>query len=150
MAHEVLTVLNWKTHAPRENKQDTRMKLTSLRPIAALVAGLLLLQPFSARAADVLLLFDAWRYNDTGVDQGTAWRDASFNDAGWGLGFPEFGFGDGDEMTGLQSSPNGVPLNTAYFRSSFSIASPTTYSNLSLFLLRDDGAVVYLNGVEVF
>jgi hypothetical protein len=127
------------------------MKLTSLRPIAALVAGLLLLQPFSARAADVIRLYvDTWRYNDTGVDQGTAWRDANFNDTAWPSDFSEFGFGDGDEFTILQSNPNGVPLNTAYFRSTFDISSPTTYSNLSLYLIRDDSAVVYLNGVEVY
>jgi hypothetical protein len=127
------------------------MKLTSLRPIAALVAGLLLLQPFSARAADVLRLYgDAWRYNDTGIDQGTAWRDASFDDSAWAFNFTELGFGDGDEATVIQSNPNGLPLNTAYFRSSINIANPTIYSNLSVWLLRDDGAVVYLNGVEVY
>jgi hypothetical protein len=127
------------------------MKLTSLRPIVALVAGLLLSQPFAARSADFLrLFFDTWHYNDSGVDQGTAWRDPNFDDTGWGFNFSEFGFGDGGEDTLLQSNPNGAPLNTAYFRSTFNVANPADYANLSLFLVRDDGAVVYLNGVEVF
>src|SRR5436190_24115749 len=124
------------------------MKLTSLRPIVALVTGLILTLPFSARSAEFLRLYvDTWRYNNTGVDQGTAWRAPNFDDTGWPADLSEFGFGDGDEFTTLQSNPNGVPLNTAYFRSTFNVANPATYSNLSLYLLRDDGAVVYLNGV---
>jgi alkaline phosphatase len=38
---------------------------------------------------------------------------------------------------------------TTYFRTSFSVADPRLYSALTLQLRRDDGAVVYLNGLEV-
>ncbi len=39
---------------------------------------------------------------------------------------------------------------TTYFRQTFISPDPSTFSNLVLRLVRDDGAVVYLNGVEVF
>ena len=38
---------------------------------------------------------------------------------------------------------------TTYFRKSFTVANPAVYTALALQLLRDDGAVVYLNGTEV-
>jgi hypothetical protein len=37
-----------------------------------------------------------------------------------------------------------------YFRRAFSVAATSAFANLNLRLLRDDGAIVHLNGVEVF
>jgi len=59
------------------------------------------------------------------------------------------GFGDGDEATLLNP---GMPEHhhvTYYFRRAF-ITPVSAPLNLILNLLRDDGAVVYLNGIEVF
>jgi hypothetical protein len=39
---------------------------------------------------------------------------------------------------------------TTYFRRSFSAPAMPNYTNLALRLLRDDGAIVYLNGNEIF
>jgi hypothetical protein len=39
---------------------------------------------------------------------------------------------------------------TFYFRQAFNVVNPAVYTNLLLHLQRDDGAVVYLNGTEVF
>src|SRR6185369_7126848 len=39
---------------------------------------------------------------------------------------------------------------TTYFRRSFLVAAPALYTNLVLRLLRDDGAIIYLNAAEVF
>ena len=38
---------------------------------------------------------------------------------------------------------------TTYFRHSFPVANPSSYLSLDLRLLRDDGAVVYVNGTEL-
>jgi hypothetical protein len=60
------------------------------------------------------------------------------------------GYGDGDEATVV--SFGGDANNkfiTTYFRHSFVVPDPSGYTNLILRLLRDDGAVVYLNGTEV-
>src|SRR4030095_37719 len=39
---------------------------------------------------------------------------------------------------------------TTYFRRTFNLASPSSITNLLVRLLRDDGAVAYLNDTEVF
>jgi hypothetical protein len=91
-----------------------------------------------------------WKYLDDGSDQGTAWYAPDFDDSAWASGPAELGYGDGDEATvvsfGLDPDNKFI---TTYFRHSFSVADPSTYENLILWILRDDGAVVYLNGVEV-
>ena len=38
---------------------------------------------------------------------------------------------------------------TQYFVRDFNVANPAQYGDLQLRLLRDDGAVVYVNGIEV-
>ena len=91
-----------------------------------------------------------WQYLDDGSNQGTAWRAAGFDDARWAAGFAELGYGDGDEATVVGFGPN--PANravTTYFRHTFTVADPSTVSQLALNILRDDGAIVYLNGTEI-
>ena len=39
---------------------------------------------------------------------------------------------------------------TTYFRQTFNVSDPSLFQSLTLSLVRDDGAVVYLNGTEVF
>lgn len=73
---------------------------------------------------------------------GTEWTDLNFDDSGWATGTGEFGFGDGDETTIISSS-----ALTSLFRTSFMVLKQA--DELWVELLRDDSAVVYLNGVEV-
>lgn len=91
-----------------------------------------------------------WRYNDSGTDLGTAWTATDFDDSTWDFGQAELGYGDGDESTTL--SFGGDPDNkhiTYYFRKTFTVEDPSAFDQLNLRLLRDDGAVVYLNGTEI-
>ncbi len=92
-----------------------------------------------------------WKYLDNGSDQGTAWRLLAFNDGPWASGPAQLGYGDGDERTVLSFGPDaGAKYVTTYFRRAFNIADYAAYSALALRLVRDDGAVVYLNGTEVY
>ena len=86
-----------------------------------------------------------WRYLDDGSDQGTAWREPDFDDSGWSSGPAELGFEEGDEAT--LKSPDGHI--TYYFRHEFSAANAASVEALAIELLRDDGAVIYLNGTEI-
>lgn len=86
-----------------------------------------------------------WKFLDDGSAPDTTWRRAQFNDDSWLTGAAELGFGDGDEMTSIGNGP----LVTAYFRRTFTVANASLYTNVLVRLLRDDGAVVYLNGTEV-
>jgi hypothetical protein len=88
-----------------------------------------------------------WRYLDDGTDQGTAWYGTGFVDTAWASGNAELGFGDGDEATVVTD----VNQMTTYFRKSFDVtASEAAKANMIFDLTYDDGAVIYLNGVEVW
>jgi len=94
---------------------------------------------------------DVWKYLDDGSDQGTTWYGNGFNDISWPSGASELGYGDADEITVVSygaSTSNKHP--TTYFRKSFSVADHTLYNDLVLEAIRDDGMVVYVNGIEVW
>ncbi len=92
-----------------------------------------------------------WKYYDQGSDLGTAWRAPGYNDSAWASGKAQLGYGDGDESTTVSYGPNsGSKYPTTYFRRAFTVADPSVITSLTIQLLRDDGAVVYLNGTEVF
>ena len=91
-----------------------------------------------------------WQYLDDGSDQGTAWRTAA-PDPAWPTGTAQLGYGDGDETTVVGSGPAGSRFATTYFRHTFEIPAEVAalLTHISIDLLRDDGAAVYINGVEV-
>jgi hypothetical protein len=90
-----------------------------------------------------------WRYLDNGSDQGSTWRSSDFNDAAWASGAAQLGYGDGDEATVVGFGNPGNRFVTTYFRREFDVADPQSLSSLAVELKRDDGAIVYLNGVEI-
>jgi hypothetical protein len=92
-----------------------------------------------------------WKYLDDGSDQGVAWRLLTYDDGFWLEGAAELGYGDGDEVTIVQSNRlDGSKIMTTYFRKTFNVPGPTAYTNLVVRLRRDDGGIVYINDVEVF
>jgi hypothetical protein len=100
--------------------------------------------------ATLLPLKSTWKYLDDGSNQGTAWRDTTFDDSRWKSGNGEFGYGDGDEATVVEFGPN--PNNryiTTYFRTTFEVGRLSELSNVQMQAFRDDGIAVYLNGVEI-
>ena len=92
---------------------------------------------------------DTWKYLDDGSDQGTAWREPAFDDAGWAAGRAPLGYGS--EATVVGFGPDAASKSvTTYFRKTFIVGEPAEYTSLRGVLTYDDGAVVYLNGTEVF
>ncbi len=92
-----------------------------------------------------------WRYLDDGSDQGSAWRAIDFDDSNWKQGPAQLGYGDRDEATVVDFGPDSQNrFITTYFRKDFQVDDARTINELSLELLRDDGAAVYLNGEELF
>jgi hypothetical protein len=92
----------------------------------------------------------SWNYLDDGTDQGTAWRGNAFDDSLWAFGPAELGYGDGGEATVLGYGPNaGNKYVTSYFRHDFDVNNVWAFTDLTINLRRDDGAVVYLNGQEI-
>ena len=111
-----------------------------------------LLLTFCALNAQIIIpQSSVWKYLDDGSNQGTAWYASNFNDSSWSQGAAQLGYGDGDETTVLSyGSSSSNKHITYYFRKSFNVSNPSLKNGIKVELLRDDGAVVYLNGVELF
>jgi hypothetical protein len=102
------------------------------------------------RTPHTLVALDAatqWRYDQSGNDRGTTWRDPEFNDGTWPIGVALFGF---------ESSPLPEPIRTAltvganritfYFRHRFNGLPGVTSTPLRIRHVIDDGVAFYLNG----
>jgi acid phosphatase type 7 len=93
----------------------------------------------------------SWKYLDNGSNQGTAWYGTAFNDASWASGNAQLGYGDGDEATVVSYGSNSsAKYITTYFRKTISVADASLFSNYTLNVKRDDGVIVYINGVEKY
>lgn len=116
---------------------------TTSAPVAIVVERALPnIVPFTS---GLLPLGTAWRYWDNVAAVGAGWPSRTFNDSAWPSGTARFGWGLDGEVTTLTSG-----RVTHYFRRWFSVPNPAFFTELSFLILRDDGAVVYLNGVELF
>src|SRR5436190_8697440 len=95
-----------------------------------------------------------WKYLDNGSNPGTIWRQLGFNDGTWVSGPAMLGYGDANgtfprTTNSFGSDPNNKYITT-YYRRPFVVSNTWGIINLTARLQRDDGAVGYLNGTEVF
>ena len=97
-------------------------------------------------ATEVIPLDAAWNYLDDGSDQGEVWREPGFDDSAWSSGAAILGYGNGDETTTLAGAPT---TTTYYFRHTIDLPEAAML-NPVLDIRADDGAIVYLNGTEIF
>ncbi len=88
----------------------------------------------------------SWKYLDTGAIPPATWTTGAFNDNAWPAGAAQLGFGENDEATMLVNNPARI---TTWFRRNFQVNDARAYHALRLRLLRDDGALVWLNGREL-
>ncbi len=104
--------------------------------------------------SQVLVDFDStWRYHDGDRDLGKAWRMPEFDDQDWAHGPGIVGYETANRRDrwpnpGLKTeiTPN---LLTYYMRHAFAYQGPRDGVILTLDLIVDDGAVIYLNGEEI-
>ncbi len=99
-----------------------------------------------------------WRYFDEYTDLGPQWY-LNINDSNWPEDDAELGYGDAADgrpeattISYIDTDPStaGVQKNiTTYFTHRFEVNDVSKYSRLSLRILRDDGAVVYLNEEKI-
>jgi hypothetical protein len=96
-----------------------------------------------------------WKYHDLGANLGTTWRELIYDDSAWLSGPAELGYGDQaesrPEATVVSYGPNAsAKYITTYFRRSFTVTNAAAFTELTVRLMRDDGAAVYLNGTNIF
>jgi hypothetical protein len=89
-----------------------------------------------------------WRYNNTGAVPAD-WATTGFDAGSWPTGNAQLGWGDGDEATVIDPGAT-TNRRTIWFRRSFDVADPAAFTTLTIDLIRDDGAAVYVNGTEIF
>lgn len=95
-----------------------------------------------------------WKYDVSGMNLGTAWRELGYNDSSWpegaGLLYNETSPLPAPKSTLLPTiSPvTGTYITTFYFRYPFSLATGTTNALVTLRHMIDDGAAFYANGRE--
>ncbi|MCX8156248.1 MAG: DUF11 domain-containing protein [Verrucomicrobiae bacterium] len=96
---------------------------------------------------------NTWAYNQSNVALGVAWKEIAYDYSSWPVG---------EAVLAYETDPLPLPvltqlnltnelgrIPTYYFRSTFDYQGPPT-NLLRLRLLVDDGAVVYLNGQEIY
>lgn len=111
-----------------------------------------------------------WRYEDSGANLGSStivagasgystshWKHPDYNDNSWDTGTAVFGHGElGNDSVqlgvtttvGLALGGGQKPI-TSYFRRDFDVADVAAVASLTAAMVVDDGAIVYVNGVEV-
>ncbi|MCZ6795013.1 MAG: lamin tail domain-containing protein [Planctomycetota bacterium] len=110
-------------------------------------------RPTLARPAvlesSVRLPIDAeWRFDQSGADLGSGWREIDFDDGGWARGRALL-YNESSRLPAEKNTPLDLGPVTYYFRRSFEFQGDLERSRLELRHVVDDGAVFYLNGVEV-
>ncbi|MGI9243149.1 MAG: hypothetical protein ACR2RV_20295, partial [Verrucomicrobiales bacterium] len=100
----------------------------------------------------LIAIDSVWSYEDSDTDLGSAWRAVGFEDSSWS---------SGAALLGRETSPEDLPeplatgINyvegtpTYYFRRHFEFTGDPSNTELRLRTVLDDGAVIYLNGVEL-
>lgn len=90
-----------------------------------------------------------WRYLDTGIYPGPDWSFSEISDT-WPEGSGILGYNNDEVATQLSFGPDTLNKHITYlFTNRFVIKSADQWKALQVNLLRDDGAIVYLNGTEV-
>lgn len=115
------------------------------------------INPFTPPYHPLITNGSDWRYYNTSNmppadGNETAWNQPGYDDEQWAIGMGQFGNGDDGE-----GRPKRTPIDigagtryiTTYYRRTFEAADPGLFTNLVLRLEVDDGAVVYINGIEV-
>ena len=118
---------------------------TSVLLATLLCLGVAAQSRVSAATQTLVPAGSVWRYLDTGAAVPSSWKDPGFADSTWKSGRAQLGCCEGDEATVVNRL---VPAHLDdYFRTTFT--APSGAAALTVRLLADDGALVYLNGALV-
>ncbi len=103
----------------------------------------------------VLPLTNVWKYDASGTELGSSWRQPAYADAAWLAGPGVLAFEDNNALT-ISLTNTVLPLTNAsgsyitnfYFRAHFTLTNDPITLSVTTSNLIDDGAVFYINGTE--
>lgn len=130
---------------------DSLGEVSSLGPLAFTVGGVGVVQDQELIAAGA-----DWSYFDLGSEPetdaaGEEWTAPGFDDSAWVAGPAELGYGTATAVTTTAAEDaDGNELITTYFRHDFTAGDLDDYEEVEITVYRDDGAVLYLNGDQIF
>ena len=90
-----------------------------------------------------------WKYSATGTDLGVEWRDRAYNDSSWSSGLALF-YNETAALPAAKNTQLDLGPITYYFRRTFTLTNDPAGITFTLRTIVDDGAVVYVNGAEVY
>jgi acid phosphatase type 7 len=123
------------------------MKTIFTRNFLCLLGAMLIFQTNFSQT-NLLSFGSSWRYLDNNT-RPAGWETTSFNDAAWASGNGVLGYGDAPSTVVSFGADANNKYITTYFRKNIIIINLANYQTFTVNLKRDDGAVVYVNGVEV-
>ena len=100
-------------------------------------------------ALNVLAYSAVWRLNQSNNLDGVGWTATNYNDTAWQQGQGVFGVFSGT-VEPVRTFLNPPVGRTIYYRNRFVIPTNLTFASFTLSHYVDDGAVVYVNGLEVY
>ena len=128
-----------------------KKKLLGLGVLALLFSTDLKAQIDPALSAYVVTKDAEWKYLDNGTSlDGTAWNTLAYDNQTWSEGFAPLGYGDPMNTVISYGPDSGNKYITTYFSKDITIDMTTLTNNIEFGLRRDDGAIVYINGVELY
>ncbi len=99
---------------------------------------------------EVLPAGSTWSYWDRGTAPAAGWNGPGFDSSGWATGVGPLGYGDTHVVTTLGYGADADnKYVTTWFRTTVDLIDDANLEGLRFHLLRDDAAVVYVNGLEV-
>ena len=133
---------NWFGHYPK----DLPIKLETIKKPGYIFKGWA-----TNSTQEIIPANSTWKYLDNGTNQYNEWKEPAFGDSLWKSDESPLGYGFSNMSTTISyGSSSSNKYITTYFRKSFELDENTVENGtFSLSLLREDGAVVYLNGKEI-
>ncbi len=134
-----------------------------LRAVATDTTGLgktsapvnIVVSPSAAQQFSLVSFTSNWRFDATTNDFGTAWTNATYDDTFWGPLAPGLFYNESATLQEPKNTPlpltfNGARIRGFYFRTHFNFpTNPGVGITLIASNLVDDGAVFWLNGMDV-
>ena len=99
---------------------------------------------------DILDPGSDWKFLGSITAEVPGWETPTFDDSTWTTASAPLGYGESNiNLVDFVVDEFGNKNITTYFRTTFNVFDAASISELNSQIRRDDGAVVYLNGIEV-
>jgi Lamin Tail Domain/Bacterial TSP3 repeat len=95
-----------------------------------------------------MAMTNTWSYNQTANLSAVNWFATNYNDSAWPSG-PALLYVEDASLPAPKNTPLTLGRTTYYFRTTFNMPTNPAGFTLTVRTVLDDGAVLYLNGVEV-